>query len=59
MSSLLCVQLWWVRGLANANFLYGMNLAWAAWQVLFVVQLVKLTARLESAEQQAQQGKVD
>ncbi len=51
------LQLWWVRGVANANFMYGMNLAWAAWQVLFMVQLVKLTARLEAETvQQAQQA---
>ncbi|GAB4813427.1 hypothetical protein N2152v2_000473 [Parachlorella kessleri] len=47
-------QLWWVRGVVNANFLYGANLAWAAWQVLFLVQLVKAAARLQVSEQHAQ-----
>ena len=39
----------------NANFLYGMNLAWAAWQVLFLVQLVKAAAKWEVLRQHAQQ----
>jgi hypothetical protein len=26
-------ELWLPLGLGNANFLYAMNLAWAAWQI--------------------------
>ena len=47
-------QLWWVRGAANANFFYGMGLAWGAWQALFGIQLVKLTAWLEGEEHKRQ-----
>lgn len=44
------LQLWWIRGIANPNFLYGMNLAWGACQALLSVQLVKQTAQLEAVE---------
>lgn len=51
------LQLWWVRGIANANFFYGMNLAWAAWQVFFLLQLLKAAVRLEGSEGQGMEGK--
>lgn len=43
-------QLWWVRGVANANFFYGMNLAWATWQAMFMIQLIKTAARMDAAQ---------
>lgn len=40
-------ELWLTLGTGNANFFYGMNLAWAAWQALALVHLLKSTSALE------------
>ena len=46
----LYLQLWLTLGTGNANFFYGMNLVWAAWQALALVQLLKSTAAMEDED---------
>jgi len=44
------MQLWLTLGTGNANFFYGMNLVWAAWQAIALVYLLKTTSALEEED---------
>ena len=49
-------QLWLSLGSGNANFFYGMNLLWAGWQAVALVQLVKAGVRAEGPAAPPQGG---
>ena len=45
-------EVWLHLGMGNANFFYGMNLLWAAWQAVALVQLLKAGAAAAAEEEE-------
>jgi len=43
------LQMWLVLGSGNANFFYAMNLLWAGWQAVALLQLLKAGVRKDAA----------